>query len=92
MPDPVLTEDERVDLHLVANRKADCDRLWDMLRTGLQCLGWCALGLFLLGSSFHTSDERLGRVFFWSGILVGNAGIVFSLARAYQRGEERGDW
>jgi hypothetical protein len=92
MPEPILSEDERVELHLAATRKADRDRLWDMLLTGAQCVAWCALALFLLGWSFHTDDEKLGRVFFWGGILVGNGGIVFTLARAYQRGEQRGDW
>ena len=74
--------------HVLAER----DRRRDLLRTALACLAWCALGLFLLGWSFHTTDAALGRVAFLSGLLVGNGGIVHALAAAYRRGERRGDW
>ena len=74
--------------HLLAER----DRRRDLLRTALACLGWSALGILLIGWSFHTTDAARGRIAFYGGLLVGNGGVVFSLAAAYRRGERRGDW
>ena len=68
------------------------DRRRDLLRTAAACVAWCALGLFLVAWSFHTTDVRLGRVAFLGGLILGNGGIVWVLAAAYRRGERRGDW
>src|SRR3712207_8562431 len=43
------------------------------------CVGWMLLGLYLLGWSAHTSDEHYGRIAFYSGVIVGNAGILYTL-------------
>jgi hypothetical protein len=50
------------------------------------------LGLYLLGWSVHTTDDRYGWLAFYAGLILGNAGIVFTLLGAYRRGEQRGDW
>jgi hypothetical protein len=71
---------------------AQRDRRRDMLVTALVCVGWCALSLYLIGWSFHTTDEERGQIAFLGGLIVGNGGIVWTLARAYVRGEQRGDW
>ena len=77
-----------------AEEKVEADRVTrrDMLLTALQCLFWCAAGVFLLGWSVHTTDRTLGTGAFWAGLGVGNAGIIFTLLAAYRRGEKRGDW
>jgi hypothetical protein len=75
-----------------AEREADRDRRRDMIRTGAACVMWTLLGLFLLGWSFHTTDARYARPAFYGGVIIGNAGIVSTLLRAYRRGEQRGDW
>jgi hypothetical protein len=35
---------------------------------------------------------KLGRIAFWGGLLIGNGGVMFTLIRAYLRGERRGEW
>lgn len=73
-------------------RAANRDRTRDFIRTGLECMGWCAIGLLGIGWAVHTTDEALGQVAFWAGMGVGNAGWLFSVLGAYRRGERRGDW
>ncbi len=63
-----------------------------MAGTAPACMGWCAIGLFFLAWSFHTTDEMLGRAAFWGGLGVGNGGMIFTLLRYYRKGEDRGDW
>lgn len=58
----------------------------------LQCVGWAALGVFLILWSAHTTDMTYGRVAFYGGIGAGNGGVLFTLLAAYRRGERRGDW
>lgn len=75
-----------------AELRAERDRRRDMVRTGAMCLVWMLIGLYLLGWSMHTTDDRYARPAFYAGVIVGNAGIVSTLLRAYRRGEQRGDW
>ncbi len=72
--------------------EADRIKRWDLVKAALLCVVWMLASLFLLGSAMHTTDETIGRMFFWGGLIVGNVGIVVTLARAYLRGERRGDW
>ena len=72
--------------------RADGDRRRAMVLTALLCIGWCALGLFLIGWSFHTTDTLLGELAFSAGVGIGNGGVLFTLLEAYRRGERRGDW
>ena len=74
--------------HVDANR----DRRRDLALTALACLGWSALGIMCILWSAHTTDFTYGTIAFYGGLGIGNAGIVFSLAGAYRRGEARGDW
>ena len=72
--------------------EADAEKRRDVVLTALQCLFWMAMGIALILWSFHTTDEAYGRAAFYSGIGVGNGGIIFSLLGLYRRGERRGDW
>lgn len=74
--------------HVDANR----DRRRDLALTALACLGWSALGIMCILWSAHTTDFTYGTIAFYGGLGIGNAGIIFSLAGAYRRGEARGDW
>jgi hypothetical protein len=49
------------------------------------------LGLYLLGWSMHTADYTYGRIAFYSGVIVGNCGIIFTLLNTHRRLEKRGD-
>ncbi len=75
-----------------AELEAERVRRRDMVCTGVMCVVWMVIGLYLVGFSMHTTDDRYARPAFYAGVIVGNAGIAFTLLRAYRRGEERGDW
>ena len=90
LPKPLLESmaAKRRDEAVQANR----DKVRDYVITALSCFGWCAVGVFLIAWSAHTTDATLGWAAFWGGLGVGNAGIIFTLLAAYRRGEKRGDW
>lgn len=62
-----------------------------LVRCAALCVAWMLLGLYLLGWSAHTTDEHYGRIAFYSGVIVGNAGILSTLLATYRRLEKRGD-
>jgi len=62
------------------------------VRALAECVAWCVLGLALMFFGFATNSLAWGQIFFWGGMAVGYAGMATSLAAAYRRGEERGDW
>ena len=68
------------------------ERWRDGIRTALECVGSCLLGVFFIGASFYVSDYQLGLVYFWSGLIVGYSLMIASLAGFYRRGEARGQW
>ena len=74
-----------------AEAEAERARQRELVRTGLLCITWMMIGLYLLGWSMHTSDEHYGRIAFYSGVIVGNAGILYTLLNCYRRLEKRGD-
>jgi len=74
------------------HRIAERDKQRDLFWSGVACMAWCVAGLVCFGFALHTTDELLGQIFKWSAYIVTYGGICFTLARAYQRGERRGDW
>jgi hypothetical protein len=76
----------------VERTDAERDRRRDLTLSALACLGWSALGIFCILWSAHTTSYTYGSIAFFSGVGVGNAGIIFTLLGAYRRGEKRGDW
>ncbi|MBC7791683.1 MAG: hypothetical protein H7Z74_17180 [Anaerolineae bacterium] len=90
LPREILEEmASRYEQHAVL---AERDKLWDYLRTALVCVLWSALGIVCILWSAHTTSIVYGRIAFFSGLGIGNGGIVFTLLAAYRRGEKRGDW
>lgn len=97
---PVTTEppelqellDQMAAVHLRQATEAERDRRRDAISTALECVGWSMLGIFCIGWALHTTDITYGKMAFWGGIGIGNAGNLFALVRAYRRGERRGDW
>jgi hypothetical protein len=71
---------------------AERDRRRDLTLSALACLGWSALGIACILWSAHTTSYTYGSIAFFSGVGIGNAGIIFTLLGAYRRGEKRGDW
>ena len=92
MPIPIEIREELQRRRAAEHREAERDKWWDYGRTALHCWGWCMLGVALMAWSVHTTDEAYGRVAFWGGLGIGNAGIIFSILALYRRGEARGDW
>ena len=84
--------EEMARIREAAELEAERVRRRDTVRTGALCVTWMLIGLYLLGFSTHTTDEGYARPAFYAGVIIGNAGIAFTLLRAYRRGEERGDW
>ena len=64
----------------------------DLGRTALLCLAWSVAGIACIAWSAHTTDLFAGRLAFYGGLGMGNAGVIFTLLGAYRRGERRGDW
>jgi hypothetical protein len=83
---------ERAAQLLADERSGRRDRRRDYLSALLGAVGSVALGLFLVGGAVHTTDFRAGQILFWAGLLVGNGGWFVSMAWAWRRAEERGDF
>lgn len=74
-----------------AEREARRGVAWALVRCGARCVGWMLMGLYLLGWALHTTDETYGRMAFYGGLIVGNAGILYTLLATYVGLEKRGD-
>ena len=68
------------------------DTIRDLTLTVLVCFVWSFFGIALIAWSAHTSVLLYGRLAFFAGVGIGNAGVIFTLLAAYRRGEKRGDW
>ena len=68
-----------------APARAVRSRAWFWVRVLLLCWVWCALGLFLLGWSVHTTSHYYGTIAFWAGLGLGEGGILFTLVAAWRR-------
>jgi hypothetical protein len=92
-PEQLRAELERIAAEReIAEREAERVVRVELVRVCLECIGSCVLGLFLMGYALHTTDKGTGQIAFLGGLVVGYSGIVLSLASAYRRGVERGDW
>ena len=79
---------KRADEH----RRAARDAFWAHVRTALMCVAWSVAGLVVMGWGLHTTDRELGEIAWRGGIVLGYAGILFTLVRAYSKAKERGDF
>lgn len=89
--EPDIVE-EALDARLEADRRTEAEQRRYMAVTALRCVAWSALGIACILWSAHTTDMAYGRMAFYFGVLVGNAGILWTLSAAYLRGERRGYW
>ncbi len=74
------------------HRVAERDRRLALLGACLACIGWAIAGLVVYAFAFHTTDKGWGEIFQDAAYVVTYGGITVTLARAYRKGEERGDW
>jgi hypothetical protein len=70
--------------------RRDTRRAW--LRACGEVVFWTFAGLFCIGLAFHTFDIQLGRVWWWTGLIVWAMGVTVAVTSAYRRGQNRGDW
>lgn len=92
MPLPADLLEEMAERSRAAEMRASWDRRLDLTITAIVCLLFSAAGIACIGYALHTTDPWIGRIAFWSGLAVGNSGILFTLLAAYRRAERRGDW
>jgi hypothetical protein len=88
---PPIPSERAAQLH-ADERAASRDRRRDYLIALAGAVGSAALGLALIGQAVHTTDIRMGEVCFWAGLIVGNGGWFASMAWAWHRAAERGDF
>ena len=92
LPESTRAEYERIDREReLAGREADRLYRWELLRVCAEMVGWTVAGLAVAGVAFRVMDHQYGRVFLYAGMIINVGGIAFTLARAYLRGEDRGD-
>ncbi len=89
LPEEIQQELERKrrEEHLEAER----DSFWAHVRTALMCVAWSVVGLAFMGWGLHTNDPDLGQMAWKGGMVVGYAGILFTLIRAHSKAKDRGD-
>ncbi len=75
-----------------ACREADRAHRWAFIRTLAEIAGWSLAGLILAALAFHTTDPEIGMIYLDAAMCVTWGGVMTSLALAYRRGQERGDW
>lgn len=89
---PADIVDEALTARLEADRRSAVEQRWYMAVVALRCFAWSALGIGCILWSAHTTDMTYGRMAFYFGVMVGNAGILWTLTSAYLHGERRGYW
>jgi hypothetical protein len=91
MPLPRHIREEMERKRVEEHRRAERDAFWAHVRTALTCVAWSVVGMAVMGWGLHTNDRELGEVAWRGGMIVGYAGILFTLVRAYSKAKERGD-
>lgn len=89
---PIPTRAQRAAQVFASEKLANRDKRRDFIWTMLECWLWAAIGTGFVAWAFHTTDEGASKVSLLFGLLINNVGILQALARAYLRGEKRGDW
>jgi len=82
-----VLERKRHEEHVQAER----DSFRAHVRTALACVAWSVAGLAFMAWGLHTNDPELGQIAWKGGMVVGYAGILFTLIRAHAKAKDRGD-
>ena len=80
-------ERKRVEEHRLASR----DAFRANIRAALMCVAWSCAGLVCMGWGLHTTDPQLGDIAWKGGMVLGYAGILFTVVRWYSKARTRGD-
>ena len=87
----IPSPEERAEARFKSERLADRDARRSLLIGAGLCLVWLTIGLYLLGWAVHVTDQKLGYILFWSGLIFGNSGIVAMIAWTVRKAAARGD-
>ena len=91
MPLPPEMQEELERKRREEHHEAERDSFWAHVRTALSCVGWSVAGLAVMGFGLHTTDPEIGGIAWKGGVVLGYAGILFTLIRAHGKAKERGD-
>jgi len=91
MPLPPEIQEELERKRLEEHHQASRDSFWANVRAAVMCVGWSGVGLVIMAFGLHTNDPELGQIFWKGGMVVGYAGILFTLVRWHTKAKERGD-
>lgn len=81
----VATPQERA-AQLLSDERAHVRSMrWVMAQTLGGCIICCVLGIALVAWAVHTTDPGWGNIAFWSGLLLGDGGMMFLLLRYAKR-------
>jgi hypothetical protein len=75
-----------------ASRETDRLYRWELVRVCAVMFGWMVLGIVIAGFGFRAHDHETGMIYIYAGMVINSAGVLWTIVRAYRRGEERGDW
>jgi hypothetical protein len=56
-----------------------------MLRTCVELVASCLVGVVIMGFAFWVTDKQLGEILLLSGMVVGYTGMALTLAAAFRR-------
>ena len=88
--DPELYQ-EMVQRHAKAEREAQRDTRVAFVLFALEVLVATAAGLVLMAMALHTTDDALGRIYWYGGEATWLTGLAIAIHRARRRAGDRGD-
>jgi hypothetical protein len=91
MPLPREIQEELERKRHEEHKQAERDAFRANVRAALMCVVWSAAGLGVMAFGLHTSDPEIGAIAWKGGMVVGYAGIVFTLMRWHSKARDRGD-
>ena len=91
MPLPQHILQEIGERRYAAERRSSRERFWFWAKTLLLCWFWCLLGMYLVGWALHTTNAYYGRLSFYSGLAIGDGGVLFTFVVAWRKAVARGD-
>ncbi len=85
------TEEERATQLLALEHETNRQYWRDLALTVAGFFTSTMLGLYLVGWALHTTSVSAGRLMFWGGLILGNAGWLLTMVWTHSRAVQRGD-
>ena len=91
MPLPRHIREELERKRVAEHQQATRDSFSANVRAAVMCVVWSIVGLAIMAWGLHTTDPELGQVAWRGGVIVGYAGILFTVVRWHLKAKDRGD-